>query len=218
MPTRSEPRRVAIVPHTHWDREWYSPFQTFRLRLVRLLDALLPMLESDLSYSRFLLDGQTAVIDDYLEVRPEAAAALGAARGCGPARRSGRGWSSWTSSWCRARRWCATSSSASRAAPSSAASMDVGYLPDMFGHVAQMPQLLRLAGFEHAVVWRGVPAAVEQTAFWWEAPDGSRVRAEYLYGSYSNGRDIPDDAKRLVLRARRLRAGARRRRASATCC
>ena len=80
--------------------------------------------------------------------------------------------------------------------------MDVGYLPDMFGHVAQMPQLLRLAGFEHAVVWRGVPAVVEQTAFWWEAPDGSRVRAEYLYGSYSNGRDIPDDAKRLVLRAR----------------
>ena len=79
--------------------------------------------------------------------------------------------------------------------------MDVGYLPDMFGHVAQMPQLLRLAGLEHAVVWRGVPAAVEQTAFWWEAPDGSRVRAEYLYGSYSNGRDIPNDAKRLVLRA-----------------
>src|SRR2546430_16610049 len=70
------PTRVAIVPHTHWDREWYSPFQTFRLRLVRLLDALLPMLESDLSYSRFLLDGQTAVLDDYLAVRPEAAPAL----------------------------------------------------------------------------------------------------------------------------------------------
>ena len=73
--------------------------------------------------------------------------------------------------------------------------MQIGYLPDMFGHVAQMPQLIRLAGMEHAVVWRGVPAAVEQTAFWWEAPDGSRVRAEYLYGSYSNGRDLPPDAK-----------------------
>ena len=46
-----------------------------------------------------------------------------------------------------------------------------------------------------------VPAAVEQTAFWWQAPDGSRVRAEYLYGSYSNGRDLPRDAKGLVLRA-----------------
>ncbi len=53
--------------------------------------------------------------------------------------------------------------------------MEIGYLPDMFGHVAQMPQLLRLAGFEDAVLWRGVPAAITRTAFWWEAPDGSRV-------------------------------------------
>src|ERR1700686_952490 len=66
------PIPVAIVPHTHWDREWYSPFQVFRVRLVHLLDALLPLLERDLSYARFLLDGQTAVIDDYLAVRPEA--------------------------------------------------------------------------------------------------------------------------------------------------
>ena len=65
------PRRISIVPHTHWDREWYEPFQTFRLRLVELIDKLLVLLESDPSYSRFLLDGQMAVIDDYLEVRPE---------------------------------------------------------------------------------------------------------------------------------------------------
>ena len=70
-----DPVTVAIVPHTHWDREWYSPFQVFRVRLVHLLDALLPLLERDLSYARFLLDGQTAVIDDYLAVRPEAARA-----------------------------------------------------------------------------------------------------------------------------------------------
>src|SRR5262249_32664944 len=80
--------------------------------------------------------------------------------------------------------------------------MQVGYLPDMFGHVAQMPQILRRAGIEHAVAWRGVPSDVRETAFWWEAPDGSRVRTEYLYGSYSNGRDIPDDWDQLVQRAR----------------
>ena len=56
------------------------------------------------------------------------------------------------------------------------AAMRVGYLPDMFGHIAQMPQLLRLAGLEHAVVWRGVPGVIDQTAFWWRAPDGSTVR------------------------------------------
>ena len=96
--------------------------------------------------------------------------------------------------------------------------MEVGYLPDMFGHVAQMPQLLRLAGLEHAVAWRGVPAAVEQTAFWWEAPDGSRVRAEYLYGSYSNGRDIPADADAARSPGERLPASSSARPASARCC
>ena len=41
--------------------------------------------------------------------------------------------------------------------------MRVGYLPDMFGHVAQMPQILRLAGIDTAVVWRGVPGAIDRT-------------------------------------------------------
>src|SRR5579859_7269252 len=64
-------QRVNIVPHTHWDREWYEPFQTFRLRLVDVVDGLLDLMEDDASYARFLLDGQMAVVDDYLEVRPE---------------------------------------------------------------------------------------------------------------------------------------------------
>ncbi|HVJ98518.1 MAG TPA: hypothetical protein VNC41_16945, partial [Acidimicrobiia bacterium] len=195
------PTRVAIVPHTHWDREWYSPFQTFRLRLVKLLDALLPMLENDLSYSRFLLDGQTAVLDDYLEIRPEAAATLDRLAAAG--RLSIGPWMVLMDEFMVSGETMIRDLQfgIERGAQLGGV-MDVGYLPDMFGHVAQMPQILRLAGLEHAVVWRGVPAAVEHTAFWWEAPDGSRVRAEYLYGSYSNGRDIPDDAKRLVSRAR----------------
>src|SRR5262245_2330131 len=193
--------RVAIVPHTHWDREWYSPFQTFRMRLVKLLDRLLPMLEADLSYARFLLDGQTAVLDDYLEVRPSAGDAL--VRLAAAGRLSIGPWMVLMDEFMVSGETMASDLQFGIARGAELGGvMDVGYLPDMFGHVAQMPQLLRLAGFEHAVVWRGVPASVEQTAFWWEAPDGSRVRAEYLYGSYSNGRDIPDDAKRLVLRAR----------------
>ena len=83
--------------------------------------------------------------------------------------------------------------------------MEVGYLPDMFGHVGQMPQILRAAGFTDAVVWRGVPSAVDKTAFNWSAPDGSVVRAEYLLAGYSAGASVGDDAKALV---RRLEAFA----------
>src|SRR5882762_4622135 len=85
------PTNVGIVPHTHWDREWYAPFQVFRARLVRLLDELLPLLEHDLSYARFLLDGQTVVVDDYLEVRPEAAETLRRAAASPPPRAGPRG-------------------------------------------------------------------------------------------------------------------------------
>jgi len=195
-----DPITVAIVPHTHWDREWYSPFQVFRVRLVRLLDALLPLLERDLSYARFLLDGQTAVIDDYLAVRPEAAPRL--ARLTASGRVQVGPWMILMDEFMVSGETIVRNLQLGMArATTLGGAMQVGYLPDMFGHVAQMPQLLRLAGFDHAVVWRGVPAAIAQTAFWWEAPDGSRVRAEYLYGSYSNGRDLPDDAKQLFARA-----------------
>ena len=52
------------------------------------------------------------------------------------------------------------------------------------------------------MVWRGVPGNVNNTAFWWTAPDGSRVRAEYMRHGYGNGAAIPDDAKALVRRIR----------------
>src|SRR5262245_19152461 len=69
-------RHVHVVPHTHWDREWYLPFQRFRLQLVDTLDALLGDLARDPGYRHFLLDGQMAAIDDYLDIRPEQEAGL----------------------------------------------------------------------------------------------------------------------------------------------
>jgi alpha-mannosidase len=78
--------------------------------------------------------------------------------------------------------------------------MRVGYLPDMFGHVAQMPQILRAAGIDTAVVWRGVPAAVDFHRFVWEGIDGSSVVAEYLPGGYGNAAYIFDVPDRVDLR------------------
>ena len=63
---------IHLVPHTHWDREWYRPFQSFRMQLVDLVDRVLEMLEADPDFA-FTLDGQLATIDDYLEIRPEQA-------------------------------------------------------------------------------------------------------------------------------------------------
>ncbi|MGP8007451.1 MAG: alpha-mannosidase [Acidimicrobiales bacterium] len=193
------PRRIAVVPHTHWDREWYDPFQTFRLKLVRLIDGLLDLLERDPSYRTFLLDGQLAVVDDYLEIRPENEGRLRALASAG--RLTVGPW------YVLMDEFLVSAETIVRdlqlgilRGAAFGGVMEVGYLPDMFGHVAQMPQILAQAGFRHAVVWRGVPATVDATAFVWEAPDGSGVRAEYLVSGYGNGASVPDEAKALLRR------------------
>ena len=201
---QSTRRRVHIVPHTHWDREWYSSFQTFRLRLVDLLDGLLPRMEADPvvrpvparrpARRRRRLPGGAA--------RGQAAAAPHRQRAH---RRRAPGTRSRTSSWSAARRWCATCSVAC-ARPTASAGRDAGRLPAR--HVRprrpDAPDPGRF-GFEHAVVWRGVPAAIDRSGFWWEAPDGTTVRAEYMPQGYGNGSALPDDAKAFVAGGRRLR-------------
>ena len=192
-------RQVTIVPHTHWDREWYLPFQTFRLRLVELLDDLLPRLDADPGYAHFLLDGQLAVVDDYLAVRPDAEAVI--ARLVREGRLAVGPWYTLPDEFLvSAETHVRNLQRGIARAAELGGTMEVGYLPDMFGHVAQMPQILRLAGFAHAVVWRGVPSAIDRTGFWWRAPDGSCVRAEFLPTGYGNGAQLPDDARALLRR------------------
>jgi mannosylglycerate hydrolase len=199
----SDQRDVVVVPHTHWDREWYAPFQTFRMKLVDLTDDLLDLLESDPSFTHFMFDGQMAAVDDYLAIRPENEQRL---RRLAASGRLGVG--PW---YILMDEFLVSGETMIRdlqlgleRAAAFGGAMEVGYLPDMFGHVAQMPQLLRLFGLEHAVVWRGVPSDVDRSAFWWTSPDGSTVRAEYLLEGYGNGAALPDDAKDLVGLVRRF--------------
>ena len=191
-PAQRHPQRVDVVPHTHWDREWYLPFQRFRLRLVAALDDLLPDLEANPEFTHFLLDGQLAAVDDYLEVRPEREQLL---RDLSEAGRVAMGpWYTLPDEFLvSGETFVRNLEMGMDRADALGGAMAVGYLPDMFGHIAQMPQLLAQLGFEHAVVWRGVPLAIDRTGFWWEAPDGTRVRAEYLPTGYGNGAKMPDD-------------------------
>ena len=68
----------------------------------------------------------------------------------------------------------------------------VGYNVDSFGHHAMLPQLLAKAGMEGYVFMRPGDhenPAVPRGAFWWEAPDGSRVLAFRLLDGYGSGGD-----------------------------
>jgi mannosylglycerate hydrolase len=192
--TQPAPAVVHLVPHTHWDREWYEPFQRFRLRLVDMVDDVLERAEADPRFC-FTFDGQTAMLEDYLEIRPEAEPRIQALVATGQL--AVGPWRILSDEFLVAGETLVRNLEAGLArARRFGGAMAVGYLPDEFGHAAQVPQLLRRAGLEHACVWRGVPAAVDHHAFNWSAPDGSTVRAEYLVGGYGNAAGLfsfPDD-------------------------
>ncbi|MEU4713993.1 hypothetical protein AB0F73_10135 [Micromonospora purpureochromogenes] len=195
----TRPTDIIVVPHTHWDREWYEPFQRFRLRLVALLDDVFDRMERD-ERQRFTLDGQLAAVDDYLEVRPErreqVIALVRAGRlAVGP-------WQILLDEFlCSGENIVRNLERGLTRSAELGGAMPVGYLPDMFGHIAQMPQLLAGAGLAHACVFRGVPDRVRTHAFAWQAPDGTTVRTEYLPGGYGNAAGLMDDAALVTRRA-----------------
>ncbi|MFD5276145.1 hypothetical protein ACFWIX_01155 [Pseudarthrobacter sp. NPDC058362] len=179
---------IVLVPHTHWDREWYEPFQVFRFKLVQMFDVVLAMAEADPRF-RFTLDGQTAAIEDYLEIRPEneervRAVVASGQLALGP-------WQILLDEFlCSGETIIRNLQMGMSGARRLGGYMNVGYLPDMFGHVAQMPQILSRAGIRDACLWRGVPSRVTGHAFRWEAPDGSAVRVEYLFDGYGSALDL----------------------------
>jgi mannosylglycerate hydrolase len=145
---------------------------------------VLELMEADERFV-FTLDGQLQTIDDYLEVRPENEPRLRALVEDG--RLAIGPWQVLMDEFLVSGEtiWRNLELGLARARELGGG-MRVGYLPDMFGHIAQMPQILRAHGLDNAVVWRGVPVAIDRHVFEWRGVDDSSVRAEYLPAGYGN--------------------------------
>jgi len=178
--------RVTLVPHTHWDRAWYLPFEIYRGKLVAMVDHLLDTLEADPSH-RFTLDGQMVVVEDYLAVRPEQATRL---RDLVQARRLSVGpWYILPDEFLVSGEALIRNLLEGRAqAEAIGRRMRVGYLPDPFGHISQLPQLLRGFDLDSFVFQRGIDRFIERgpLELEWEGPDGSRVLALWQRDGYGN--------------------------------
>lgn len=169
---------VHFVPHTHWDREWYMPFQSFRIRLTRLIDKLLVILANDPDYVSFHLDGQSSVLDDYLDIYPDKKELLR---------------SYITSGRIKVGPWYVQPDEALvsgesiirnfqlgiRIAEEMGGSQRFGYLPDMFGHISQLPQILSGFGMKEVVFWRGLGETVMKsgTELVWKGADQTEMFA-----------------------------------------
>jgi mannosylglycerate hydrolase len=193
---------IFLVSHFHWDREWYRTFDEFRGRLVDAIDVVLELLAEDPGY-RFLLDGQTIVLEDYLEVRPHRrdelmAGIAGGRLGAGP-------WYVQPDSLLPSGETHVRNLLQGRALGGTSR---VAYVPDSFGHPAQFPQMFAGFGLDPFVYWRGNGAEIDTLAPWyrWTAPDGSSVRAWYLAEGYfgAGGLDADGDIDGTVERLQQV--------------
>jgi mannosylglycerate hydrolase len=185
-------RKVILVSHTHWDREWYLPFEDFRWLLVKTLDQLIDLMETNPNYRFFNLDGQTIILEDYLELRPENRKRL--QRLIAQKRIQIGPW------YVLADEFLVSGESLIRnllygrqTASQFGNVMSIGYVPDAFGHIAQLPQLLNGFDITNSIWWRGLEdhGKTLPTELRWRAPDGSEVLFIHLRTSYSTAANLP---------------------------
>ncbi|MFD0713302.1 alpha-mannosidase [Paenibacillus sp. GCM10027626] len=200
-----ENKTVHIISHSHWDREWYMPFEKFRMRLVQLMDRVLELLETEGNgFEFFHMDGHVIPIDDYLEIRPDQESRI---------RKLVEAGKLFVGPWYVLQDAFLTSGEAQirnlqiglRRAEQLGGTVKIGYYPDTFGNISQTAQLLCGFAIDTAVFGRGINAIAENNTvdadsidrypseLWWESPDGSKVLSVFLANWYHNGMELPTD-------------------------
>lgn len=198
-------KTVHIISHSHWDREWYLPFESHRMRLVELFDDLFELFETDPEFKSFHLDGQTIVLDDYLAIRPQHRDKLKQYVSEGKLKvgpfyilqddfliSSEANVRNTLIGKIESEQW--------------GSDLKIGYFPDTFGNVGQIPQLLKQSDIDVALFGRGVkPIGFDNQVLSdegfksqfsemnWVGADGSQVLGILFANWYSNGNEIPTD-------------------------
>ena len=146
-------KQVIAYLHTHWDREWYREFEVFRMRLLRVFDNILDLLQNG-KIPCFYFDGQVSALEDYLEMRPEKEKLIRSLIKdkmlfIGPF-------------YCLVDEFLTDKTCFSKnleigmkIAKKYGCNDFIGYLPDTFGHSQNVVDILRDFGIDKCVVWRG---------------------------------------------------------------
>ncbi|MHB8961957.1 MAG: glycoside hydrolase family 38 N-terminal domain-containing protein [Saccharofermentanales bacterium] len=211
-----EKRYFCVISHTHWDREWYMPFEQFRARLVELMDRLIDIITEYPAYI-FHLDAQTIVLEDYLEIRPWRRDLLKKLITEG---------NILVGPWYLQNDFYLTSGEATirnllagtRMADEFGRCTRIGYAPDQFGNISQLPQILNQFGVDNFIFGRGYGKYLfdengdsirnddgspvrekAPTEFIWEGADGSKLLAVHMKYWYNNAQRIYADTDAAAL-------------------
>lgn len=189
--------KVHVVPHSHWDREWYFTTSRSKIYLMKDFKDVLDTLESNEEFKYFMIDAQASLLDDYLKWMPqdEERIKLLVKKGkliIGP-------WYTQTD------QLVISGESIVRnlyygieRCKEFGNYMKVGYVPDSFGQSAQMPQIYNGFGIKDSLFWRGVSDdMVDSTEFNWKGSDGTVAFAVQIPFGYYCGGNIPEDEEDL---------------------
>jgi len=175
---------IHLISLTHWDREWRFPFEETRMLLVEMIDGLLDLLDREPSYKHYHLDGQSILVDDYLDARPEQRHRLTEYI------RDGRiligPWYTLAAvSMVDGESLVRNLLMGQKVCAAYGPRMDVGYTPAGYGQPSQMPQIFRNFGIDSAMFYRGISRhACPNAEYFWQGPDGSRVLG-FRLGDYA---------------------------------
>lgn len=189
--------KVHVVPHSHWDREWYFTTSRSKIYLMKDFKDVLDTLESNEEFKYFMIDAQASLLDDYLKWMPNDEERIKSlvTKGklvIGP-------WYTQTD------QLVISGESIVRnlyygieRCKEFGNYMKVGYVPDSFGQSAQMPQIYSGFGIKDSLFWRGVSDdMVDSTEFNWKGSDGTVAFAVQIPFGYYCGGNIPEDEEDL---------------------
>ena len=188
-------RKIHVVPHSHWDREWYFTTSRSKVYLMKDLGDVLDTLESDPEFKYFMVDAQGSLLDDYIKWRPQDKERITKLVKMGKLV---------IGPWYTQTDQLVISGESivrnmyygMKRCESFGKYMNVGYVPDSFGQSGNMPQIYREFGIEDTLFWRGVSDdMVEHTDYNWRGDDGSVVFTTQIPFGYYIGGKIPEEPK-----------------------
>ncbi|MEK4869447.1 mannosylglycerate hydrolase [Niallia sp. FSL W8-1348] len=187
-------KNVHIVPHMHWDREWYFTTEESRILLVNNMEEIMKMLETNPDYPYYVLDGQTSILEDYFAVKPENEERVKklVQEGrliIGP-------WYTQTDEMVVGGESIVRNLLYGiKDCEKFGDHMQIGYLPDSFGQSAQMPMILNGFDIKYSIFWRGTSErhGTDKTEFYWKTNDGSKVLVQLFPLGYAIGKYLPED-------------------------
>lgn len=188
-------RKVHVVPHSHWDREWYFTTSRSKVYLMKDLKDVLDTLESNPDFKYFMVDAQGSLLDDYIKWMPQDKDRITKLVKekklvIGP-------WYTQTDQLVISGESIVRNMYyGMKRCETFGGYMNVGYVPDSFGQSGNMPQIYKEFGIEDTLFWRGVSDdMVNHTDYNWRGDDGSVVFTTQIPFGYYIGGNIPEDPK-----------------------